>query len=727
MTESSMSMRLSTENSDTGGTATNLVAVPAVELTDIAKRFGSVVACDDVCLSVQRGEIHGLLGQNGAGKSTLMKILTGLVAPDSGRIAIDGEHVEISDPLVAAKLGISMVHQHFSLVGRMRVWENVTLGERGRVDRDGARRVVREVGDRYGLTVDPDAVVEDLTTGERQRVELVKCLRRDPDLLILDEPTSVLTLAESRELFSVLRHVTQDENKTVILISHKLDEILHATDRVTIMRSGAVVARKDTAHTDVRELAREMVGRELSKWTAATAVGTLDSLTTPTSDPTDQDLAAQDLAAQDAAAQDAAAQDLAAQDLAAQDLAAQDSAGQDSADQDLAEPDAKEPALTKTNTEEPAATEPDAEQQDAAEPDTADQNPAEPDPAEPAAEEPDTATPVTIENTTDQNPAEPEPAEPTTEEPDTEHQGTAEDSADPDPAEPEAAEPEAAEPEAAEPEAAEPEAAEPAAGEPDTATPVTAEREQPQEVRLSIKDAHATGRDGRPLLRGLSLEVRAGEILGLAGVEGNGQAALGDLLSSLIELDSGTVQVCGTTVKAGRPGAMHAAGVGVVPEDRHVSGCVLDMTVAENLVMADIGEVSRGSFVNPRRLRARAGTLIEEFDIAVPGPDTPMRLLSGGNQQKVVLARELAARPKVLVVAQPTRGLDVGAIEYMTERIYQAARSGIAILLISTELEEILTLSHRVAVIHRGAIVGEMARAEVDPERLGMMMGGQAA
>ncbi|MCG5217639.1 ATP-binding cassette domain-containing protein [Streptosporangium sp. KLBMP 9127] len=221
--------------------------------------------------------------------------------------------------------------------------------------------------------------------------------------------------------------------------------------------------------------------------------------------------------------------------------------------------------------------------------------------------------------------------------------------------------------------------------------------------------------------------MRAGEILGLAGVEGNGQAALGDLLSSLIELDSGTVQVCGTTVKAGRPGAMHAAGVGVVPEDRHVSGCVLDMTVAENLVMADIGEVSRGSFVNPRRLRARAGTLIEEFDIAVPGPDTPMRLLSGGNQQKVVLARELAARPKVLVVAQPTRGLDVGAIEYMTERIYQAARSGIAILLISTELEEILTLSHRVAVIHRGAIVGEMARAEVDPERLGMMMGGQAA
>ncbi|MEV8637453.1 ABC transporter ATP-binding protein [Streptosporangium sp. NPDC051023] len=512
-------------------------AAPAVELRGVSKRFGSVVACDDVRLSVRRGEIHGLLGQNGAGKSTLMKILTGLVVPDSGQIIMDGRQVDIGDPLAAAGLGISMVHQHFSLIGRMRVWENVTLGERGRVDRDQARRAVREVAERYGLVVDPDAFVEDLSTGERQRVELVKCLRRDPDLLILDEPTSVLTLAESRELFSVLRRVTRDEHKTVILISHKLDEILHATDRVTIMRSGAVVARRETAETDVRELAREMVGRELSKWTAASAVGTMDALVEPTA------------------------------------------------------------------------------------------------------------------------------------------------------------------------------AARPLQG----------------EVRLRIRDAHATARDGRPLLRGLSLEVRAGEILGIAGVEGNGQTALGDLLSSLLELDAGSVEVCGSAVPAGRPGAMHGAGIGVVPEDRHVSGCVLDMSVAENLVMADIGMVSRRAFVSPRRLRERATRLIEQFSIAAPSPDTPMRLLSGGNQQKVVLARELAADPKVLVVAQPTRGLDVGAIEYMTERVYRAAQAGIAVLLMSTELEEILTLAHRVAVIHRGAIVGEMARAEVDLERLGMMMGGQAA
>ncbi|MFB9961426.1 ABC transporter ATP-binding protein [Sinosporangium siamense] len=513
----------------------NGTAVPSVELSHITKRFGSVLACDDVCLSVNPGEIHGLLGQNGAGKSTLMKILTGLVTPDHGEIHMAGSRVSVNDPLAAAGLGIAMVHQHFSLVGRMKVWENVTLGERGRVDRDQARRLVKEVGERYGLVVDPDAHVENLSTGERQRVELIKCLRRDPGLLILDEPTSVLTLAESRELFSVLRRATTDEHKTVILISHKLDEILHATDRVTIMRGGAVVARRDTAGTDVRELAREMVGRELSKWTAASAVGAMDAL------------------------------------IVGEQTAAEG------------------------------------------------------------------------------------------------------------------------------------------------------------EVLLRLTDVHATARDGRPLLRGLSLQVRAGEILGIAGVEGNGQAALGDLLSSLLDVDSGTVEVCGSAVNAGKPGAMHRAGVGVVPEDRHGSGCVLDMSVAENLVLADLGEVASGMFVSPRKLRERAARLIDEFDISVPSPDTPMRLLSGGNQQKVVLARELAARPKVLVVAQPTRGLDVGAIEYMTERIYRAAQDGIAVLLISTELEEILTLAHRVAVIHRGAVVGEMKRADVDLERLGMMMGGQIA
>ena len=244
---------------------------PAVELRGITKRFGDVVACDAVDLAVQRGEIHGLLGQNGAGKSTLMKILLGLYTADAGQILLAGRPVVVKDPLAAASMGLAMVHQHFSVIGALRVWENVTLGETGRVDPKRAVRHVEEIAERYGLDVDPHARIEDLTTGQRQRVEIIKCLRRNPDILILDEPTSVLTLAESQDLFAVLRRVVQEEGRAVVLISHKLDEILHATDRVTIMRDGAVVARHDTAATDAPELAREMVGREVSLRSTAAA------------------------------------------------------------------------------------------------------------------------------------------------------------------------------------------------------------------------------------------------------------------------------------------------------------------------------------------------------------------------------------------------------------------------------------------------------------------------
>ncbi len=530
-----------------GASALSAEAPAAVELRGITKRYGSIVACDNVSISVPRGEIHGLLGQNGAGKSTLVKVLIGLAQRDAGEILLDGRTVQIPDPLAASDLGIAMVHQHFSLVNELSVWENVTLGEVGRPQPARTRELVRSIGERYGLDVDPDARVEDLSTGERQRVEIIKCLRRDPSLLILDEPTSVLTLAESRELFTVLRRVAKDEGKTVILISHKLDEILSATDHVTIMRSGRVVAQRETAATDERELAREMVGRELSKWVAASALGELDALVDPSQ--------------------------------------------------------SSDPAMLN---------------------------------------------------------------------------------------------------------------------------PVEEIHEDRFPIRLRIHDAHAS-RDGRPLLQGLSLDLRAGEILGLAGVEGNGQQALGDLLSSLIELDSGSVEMDGRVLQTGRPGIMHRAGIGVIPEDRHDSGCVLDMSVAENLVMSTVGSVARRGFVSRKEIRANAERLIEQFEISTPSPDTPMRQLSGGNQQKVVLARELSLNPQVLVAAYPTRGLDVGAIEYMTERLHDAANSGIAVLLISTELEEILTLSHHIAVIHRGTIVGQMRRVDVDAERLGLMMGGQDA
>jgi len=515
---------------------------PALEARGLTKRYGAVVACDAVDLTVAPGEIHGILGQNGAGKSTLMNMFLGLASPDEGQILVHGHPVTVGDPYKAASLGLAMVHQHFSLIGPLRVWENLTLGQRGGIDERRTVRRIEEVAARYGLDVDPAARIDDLTIGQRQRVEIVKCLMRDPDVFILDEPTSVLTAAESVDLFAVLRKVVRDENRAVLLISHKLDEVLHATDRVTIMRGGQVVAQRTTSGATANELAREMIGREVSLRGVSAAIGHLEV---------------------------------------------------------------------------PAVVDP--------------------------------SGPLAVPS----GPARP--------------------------------------------------------------------------VALRVAGARVSGPDGRTLLDGLSLEVGEGEILGLAGVEGNGQKALGDLLSSIIDLAAGTVEVGGTAVRCGRPGAMAAAGVAVVPEDRHVSGSVGNMTVAENLVMADLGTVSRRGLLQRRRMREVVNRLVAEFDIVTSSIDAPFRSLSGGNQQRVVLARELGRSPRVLVASQPTRGLDVGAIEYMGARLRAAAEAGTAVLLISTELEEILELSDRVAVIHRGRIVGEMPRAGVDLERLGLLMGGQAA
>ncbi|HZQ84692.1 MAG TPA: ABC transporter ATP-binding protein [Acidimicrobiales bacterium] len=514
---------------------------PSLEARSLTKRFGAVVACDCVELTVRRGEILGILGQNGAGKTTLMNMFLGLVRPDEGHIAVNGRPVVIDDPFKAASFGLAMVHQHFSLIGPLRVWENMALGEKGRIDEASTVRRVGEVAERYGLDVDPRARVDDLSTGQRQRAEIVKCLIRDPDVFILDEPTSVLTAAESVELFRVLRQVVQEEQRAVVLISHKLDEVLHATDRVTIMRSGRVVAERPTAGATAAELAREMIGREVSlRGDLSAAVGHLEA---------------------------------------------------------------------------PAAV------------------------TAPAGDAPADRRPVV----------------------------------------------------------------------------------------LAVRDARAVAPDGRTLLDGLSLELREGEILGLAGVEGNGQKALGDLLASVLDLTGGTVEVAGREVASGRAGAMAEAGVGMIPEDRHVCGSVLDMSVADNLVMGDLRSVSRRGVLRRRKVLEVAHRLIDEFEISVGSVDAPLRSLSGGNQQRVVLARELARSPRVLVASQPTRGLDVGAIEYMTARLRRAADAGTAVLLISSELEEILELADRVAVIHRGRIVGEMGRNEVDVDRLGLMMGGQAA
>jgi simple sugar transport system ATP-binding protein len=515
------------------------VAPPAAEFIGITKRFGRVVACDHVDLALHRGRIHGILGENGAGKSTLMKMLIGLVLPDAGEIRIHGEVVSVADPVNAARMGIAMVHQHFSLVEALTVWENVALGDSGRLDPGLTRRRVNEISEQYGLEIRPDDRIADLTTGMRQRVEIIKCLRRDPQILVFDEPTSVLSPAESEFLFAALRRVVEEEGKAVALVSHKLAEVIAASDEITIMRDGKVVDSRPTAGSDPATLARAMVGREVVLRREHAAFGVLD------------------------------------------------------------------PTVVDANVVDDPVKEP-----------------------------------------TDLRPA------------------------------------------------------------------------------LAITNATIIGADGRPVLDGLTLDVRSGEIVGVAGVEGNGQRALGDVLSSLLSLDKGVIEVGGIAVETGRAGAMAGAGIAVIPEDRHDSGCVLDFNVAENIFIADPQRVARGGLMNRSQMYQQAARLIEKFDIMCSGPRAPMWSLSGGNQQRVVLARELSHGPKVLVAAQPTRGLDVGAIEYMSSQLRAAAADGVAVLLISTELEEILDLADRVAVISNGRIVGEMRRDEVDVVVLGLMMSG---
>ncbi|GAB6897286.1 ABC transporter ATP-binding protein [Kineosporia succinea] len=521
------------------------MSVPALELSGISKRFGPVVACDGVDLTVAAGEIHGLLGENGAGKSTLMRILLGLVRKDAGTVALGGEPVAIDDPQTAARLGLGMVHQHFSLIEPLTVWENVVLGDTGRVDRRRARADVERVASGYGLPVDPDARVADLSPGLRQRVELVKCLRRDPSVLILDEPTSVLTQAESAELFAVLRTLVRTRGRAVVLISHKLGEITDATDRVTVLRRGRVRFRAATAATSPAELAREMVGRDVSLLTGATTRATTG-------------------------------------------------------------------ATTEASTE--ATTE------------------------------------ATTGPTTGPTPA-------------------------------------------------------------STVGPATASliESRPRNPGQALRLRGLTA----PGIGPVDLDVAPGEIVGVYGVEGNGQSELGRVLAGLLTPDRGTVE---------------ARGLGMIPEDRHHCGLVPDLSVTDNLLMKSVGTFSnRLGLLDRRAMRRRAQRLIDEFGIVTPSPDTPVRRLSGGNQQRVVLARELSSQPEVLVAARPTHGLDVGATEEMYERLRRAARDGVGVLLVSTELEEVMALASRIVVLSRGRVTGELTTAEATTERLGLLLGGLAA
>jgi general nucleoside transport system ATP-binding protein len=500
----------------------------AVELIDIHKSFSRVKANDGVSLAVEAGEIHALVGENGAGKSTLMKILYGLYAPDRGEIRVDGRPTRFRSPADALAHGLGMVHQHFMLVRPMTVAENVLLGREGtgplgRLDQGRAARELRELSGRYGLQVDPDARVEDLPVGVQQRVEILRVLTHGANILIFDEPTAVLTPQEVTEFFRVLLRL-KEQGKTTLLITHKLNEVLAVSDRVTVMRAGRVVGTRFTRETSAAELAALIVGRE------------------------------------------------------AQDRGAR--------------------------------------------------------------RPPRVGRPV-----------------------------------------------------------------------------------------LEVRGLHV--RDSRRLqaVRGVSFTVHAGEVLGIAGVEGNGQTELIEAVCGLRAPESGSVCIGGRDVTHSPVRRRFQAGLAHVPEDRHRHGLVLEMTVSENYLLGRQWdrEVCPDGLLNRAAIARRARELTASFDVRPPQPELLARDLSGGNQQKVVLARELTRDAKLIVAAQPTRGVDIGATEFIHGRLLQARDAGRAVLLVSADVQEVMAVADRIVVLYRGRLVGEVPAAEATEWDLGLLMLGGGA
>ncbi len=498
--------------------------MPVLEFRGITKRFGSLTANDDVSLTLEQGEILALLGENGAGKTTLMNILFGHYQADEGEILVNGQTLPAGSTQAAIQSGVGMVHQHFTLAGNLSVLENIMLGTERlwawRQQTGAARRKLAALAEDYGLVVDPDAQVSDLSVGERQRVEILKALYRDARILILDEPTAVLTPQESESLFATLKSLTA-KGLSVIFISHKLHEILAVSNRIAVLRHGAIVGTLPAAEADREKLAELMVGRKVTL-------------------PTRQPLA-------------------------------------------------------------------------------------------------------------------------------------------------------------------------------------------PGEPVLQISGLSTKGQ-GATVLRTVDLTIHAREIIGIAGVAGNGQRTLADILSGLSADFTGTVTIHGKPLAAGRPRAIVASGVGRIPEDRHARGMVGEMDIWENLISEDLrsDEVSRWGLVIDRgRAEARARRQIEEFDVRCEGPDAETRLLSGGNMQKLILARALSREPSFILANQPVRGLDEGAIAYVQNRLLEARERGAAILLVSEDLDELMTLSDRIAVISHGQLSEALPAGDRSIAQIGLMMAGQ--
>jgi simple sugar transport system ATP-binding protein len=506
---------------DPNPTQTGDAAELALELRGIVKRFGPVTANDGIDLQLRKGEIHALLGENGAGKSTLMSIVYGMARPDAGEILVDGERVEVRSPREAMSHGIGMVFQHFMLIPVMTVAENLVLGaeprRRGLLDLRSARRRTRELSERHGLRVDPDAVIADVSVGQQQRVEILRALDRGARILVLDEPTAVLTAQETADLAEVLRGL-RDRGTSIVFISHKLREVLDIADRVTVLRRGKAVGTIDTEGADEALLARMMVGRDV--------VLRVD----------------------------------------------------------------KEPG-------------------------------------------------------------------------------------------------------------------------------------KPKEPILSITDLEVSDDRGLPSVDGVSLEVRAGEIVAVAGIDGNGQSELIEAITGLRSVSAGEVRIGDREITGQGVDTARSAGVSHIAEDRHRRGLVLDFSLADNLALCSYRDQSRHGLLPVRKFRENARKLLAEFDVRGGGPNAPARSLSGGNQQKVVIAREVSGDPRALIAAQPTRGLDVGAIEFVHRRLLAERDAGRAILLFSLELDEVRALADRILVLYAGRIVGEVS-PDASDEELGLLMTG---
>ncbi len=504
-----------------GGTNVDYV----IEMLNITKVFGNFIANDNITLQLKKGEIHALLGENGAGKSTLMNVLFGLYQPDGGEIKVKGKKVKITDPNVANDLGIGMVHQHFMLVDTFNVTENIILGKEptrgGKVNIKEAAKEIKRLSNLYGLDVDPYAMVEDISVGMQQRVEILKTLYRGAEILIFDEPTAALTPQEITELMEIMKRLVK-EGKSIILITHKLKEIMEVADRVTVIRRGKGLKTLNVSDTNPTELASLMVGRDVIF----------------------------------------------------------------SMEKKPAEP--KEPVLKVKN--------------------------------------------------------------------------------------------------------------------------------------LVVKDYRGTEKVNR-----LNLEIHRGEILGIAGVDGNGQTELIEVITGLRKAESGTIELNGKNITNLKPRKVTESGLGHIPQDRHRHGLVLNFTVGENVALQTYYKkpFSKMGILNHKAIYSKARELIKQYDIRTQSEYTPARALSGGNQQKIIIGREIERDPDLLIAAQPTRGLDVGAIEFIHKRLIEQRDNGKAVLLVSFELDEVMNVSDRIAVIFEGQIIDIVDPKETNEEELGLLMAGQ--